>query len=173
MMKKSFFTLILMFVASMALHAQSLTGKQWCTMIAQEYGPEAAIAFTLEEKGTGEFISAIEGEIEDSEVNLLFNLSVNLVVPITYQLDGKDLNVTFDKDKAEVELDYRIVGDETETKAEFEKEFTAEIDNTKLQMKEGLLSIIANLTNMKIVSHEDKRLIVKDNDGNEITFYCE
>ena len=37
-MKKLVFTLMLMLVTALAVHAQNLTGKQWCTVLNDEDG---------------------------------------------------------------------------------------------------------------------------------------
>ena len=47
-MKKILFTLTLMFVSAIAVNAQNLTGKQWCTVLNDEDGEGVAVALTFE-----------------------------------------------------------------------------------------------------------------------------
>ena len=75
-MKKIVFTWMLVLVTALAVHAQSLTGKQWCTVLNDEDGEGIAVALT----------AAVS-------------------VPGTYKRDGNDLNTRFDKGKAQVEVD--------------------------------------------------------------------
>ena len=125
-MKRLFFTLALMFVSAVALNAQSLTGKQWCTKLIAEDGVEVLVA------------------------------------------------LTFDKRKmAEADIDYEIKGMDTKTKSILDKHIKSEINGLKKEFKKVMLNGMPKMHNMKIVSLESKRLIIKDDNGDEIPFYAE
>jgi hypothetical protein len=81
--------------------------------------------------------------------------------------------MNLDRGKAEVELDYDIKGMDANTKAKMDKEIRAEIDGLKGEFKKEMLDGMPKMHNMKIVSLESKKLIIKDDNGDEISFYAE
>ena len=64
-MKKLVFTLMLMLVTALAVHAQNLTGKQWCTVLNDEDGEGIAVALTFENNGSCEMLIAAQQEMEE------------------------------------------------------------------------------------------------------------
>jgi len=54
-----------------------------------------------------------------------------------------------------------------------DKEIRAEIDGLKGEFKKTMLDGMPKMHNMKIVSLESKKLIIKDENGDEISFYAE
>ena len=138
-MKKIIFALILTLVTALAVHAQSLTGKQWCTVLNDE---------------DGEGIAAV-------------------TVPGTYKLDGKDLNNQFNNAKAKVEVDYEIKGMDAKTKAQLNKQIKGELNSLKAEFKKVLLDGMPKMDNLKIVTLAAKKLVLKNDDNQEIPFYDE
>jgi hypothetical protein len=51
-LKKIIFTFMLTLVAALAVNAQSLVGKQWCTVLNDEDGQGIAVALTFEKNGS-------------------------------------------------------------------------------------------------------------------------
>ena len=138
-MKKIIFTLMMMLVTALAVNAQNLTGRQWCTVLNDE---------------DGEGIAAV-------------------TVPGTYKLDGKDLNNQFNNAKAKVEVDYEIKGMDAKTKALLNKQIKGELNTLKAEFKKGLLGGMPKMDNLKIVKLESKKLVLKNDDNQEIPFYDE
>ena len=138
-MKKIIFTLMLMLVTALAVNAQNLVGKQWCTVLNDE---------------DGEGIAAV-------------------TVPGTYKLDGKDLNNQFNNAKAKVEVDYEIKGMDAKTKALLNKQIKGELNTLKAEFKKGLLGGMPKMDNLKIVTLAAKKLVLKNDDNQEIPFYDE
>ena len=138
-MKKIIFTWLLMLVTALAVNAQNLVGRQWCTVLNDE---------------DGEGIAAV-------------------TVPGTYKLDGKDLNNQFNNGKAKVDVDYEIKGMDAKTKALLDKQIKGEIRSLKQEFKQVLLGGMPKMDRLKIVKLDSKRLVVKNEDNQEIPFYAE
>ena len=138
-MKKIIFTLMMMLVTALAVNAQNLVGRQWCTVLNDE---------------DGEGIAAV-------------------TVPGTYKLDGKDLNNQFNNGTAKVEVDYEIKGMDAKTKALLNKQIKGELNTLKAEFKKGLLGGMPKMDNLKIVKLESKKLVLKNDDNQEIPFYDE
>ena len=170
-MKKLFFTLMLMLMSAIVLNAQSLTGKQWYTKLADEEGTDVVVALTFDDNGNCELLVGSEYEMKEEGVPV--EIVGSVTVPGTYSLNGKDLKMNLDRGKAEVELDYEIKGMDAKTKAKMDKEIRAEIDGLKGEFKNEMLDGMPKMQNMKIVSLESKKLIIKDDNGDEIPFYTE
>ena len=170
-MKKIVFTWMLVLVTALAVHAQSLTGKQWCTVLNDEDGEGIAVALTFEKNGTCELLIAAQQEMKEDDVPITLTAAVS--VPGTYKRDGNDLNTRFDKGKAQVEVDYDIKGMDAKTKAKMDKEIRSDLNATKKEFKQVLLDGMPKMDNLKIVSLDRKRLVVKNDDDQEIPFYAE
>ena len=138
-MKKIIFTLMMMLVTALAVNAQNLVGRQWCTVLNDE---------------DGEGIAAV-------------------TVPGTYKLDGKDLNNQFDNGKAKVDVDYEIKGMDAKTKSLLNKQIKGELNTLRAEFKKGLLEGMPKMDNLKIVKLESKKLVLKNEDNQEIPFYAE
>ena len=89
-MKKIIFTLILTLATALAVNAQNLVGKQWCTVLNDEDGEGIAVALTFEKNGSCEMLIAAQQEMKEDGVPITIIAAVT--VPGTYKLDGKDLN---------------------------------------------------------------------------------
>ena len=170
-MKKIVFTWMLVLVTALAVHAQSLTGKEWCTVLNDEDGEGIAVALTFEKNGTCELLIAAQQEMKEDDVPIILTAAVS--VPGTYKRDGNDLNTRFDKGKAQVEVDYDIKGMDAKTKAKMDKEIRSDLNATKKEFKQVLLDGMPKMDNLKIVSLDRKRLVVKNDDDQEIPFYVE
>jgi hypothetical protein len=170
-MKKIVFTWMLVLVTALAVHAQSLTGKQWCTVLNDEDGEGIAVALTFEKNGTCEMVIAAQQEMKEEGVPI--TLMAGVTVPGTYKRDGNDLNTLFDKGKADVEVDYEIKGMDAKTKALLDKQIKAEISTLKEEFKKVLLDGMPKMDHLKIVSLDGKKLVVKNADNQEIPFYAE
>lgn len=170
-MKKTFFILMLMMLSSIVVNAQSLTGKQWCTKLADEDGQDVAVALTFEKNGTCELIIAASYEMKEDGVPI--EIVGGVTVPGTYIHKDNDLTLNLNKSKAVTEVDYEIKGMDAKTKAKLDKEIGAELNSLKKEVKDVLLNGMPKMNKMKIVSLESKRLVLKDDDGDDIPFYAE
>ena len=170
-MRKLFFTLMLMLTSAIVLNAQSLTGKQWYTQLTDEEGTDVIVALEFDEDGTCVLLAGSGFEMNEDDVPI--EIVGSVAVPGTYKLHGKDLKINLDKGMAEVELDYEIKGLDAETKAMLDREIGPEIEGLKNDFKNEMLDGLPKKLNMKIVSLESSKLVVKDEDGEEITFYTE
>ena len=170
-MKKILFTWMLMLVTVLAVHAQSLTGKQWCTVLNGEDGEGIAVALTFEKNGSCEMLIAAQHDLEEDGVPI--NLIAGVTVPGTYKRDGNDLNTRFNNGKAKVDVDYEIEGMDAKTKAMLAKQIKGEISTLKKEFKQVLLDGMPKMDHLKIVSLDSKRLVVKNDDDQEIPFFVE
>lgn len=170
-MKKIVFTWMLVLVTALAVHAQSLTGKQWCTVLNDEDGEGIAVALTFEKNGSCEILIATQHDMEEEGVPI--TLVVGVTVPGTYKRDGNDLNTRFNNGKAKVDIDYEIKGMDAKTKAKMDKEIRSDLNATKKEFKQVLLGGMPKMDQLKIVSLDSKRLVVKNDDDQEIPFYAE
>ena len=160
-----------MLVTALAVNAQNLVGKQWCTVLNDEDGQGIAVALTFEKNGTCEMLIAAQQDMKEEGVPI--NLIVSVTVPGTYKLDGKDLNNQFNNGKAKVDVDYEIKGMDAKTKAMMAKEIKGEINTLKTEFRKVLLGGMPKMDNLKIVKLESKQLVVKNGDNQEIPFYAE
>ena len=130
-MKKIIFALILTLVTALAVNAQSLTGKQWCTVLNDEDGEGIAVALTFEKNGSCEMLIAAQQDMKEDGVPITMIAAVT--VPGTYKLDGKDLNNQFNNGKAKVDVDYEIKGMDAKTKALLNKQLVVKnADNQEI-----------------------------------------
>ena len=170
-MKKIIFTLMLTLATALAVNAQNLVGKQWCTVLNDEDGQGIAVALTFEKNGTCEMLIAAQQEMKEDGVPI--NLIAAVTVPGTYKLDGKDLNNQFDNGKAKVDVDDEIKGMDAKTKSLLDKQIKGEISTLKAEFKKVLLGGMPKMDQLKIVKLEGKQLVVKNSDNQEIPFYVE
>ena len=170
-MKKTLFTWILLLVTALAVHAQSLTGRQWCTVLNDEDGQGIAVALTFEKNGSCEMLIAAQQEMKEDGVPI--TLIAAVTVPGSYKRDGSNLNNQFNNGKAKVEVDYEIKGMDAKTKALLNKQIKGEISTLKSEFKKVLLDGMPKMDNLKIVTLERKKLVLKNDDDQEIPFYDE
>lgn len=160
-----------MFVSAVALNAQSLTGKQWCTKLIAEDGVEVLVALTFDKDGTCEMLVGSEYQIKEDDVPI--DMVGMVTVPGTFSHNGKDLKMDLNRKMAEADIDYEIKGMDAKTKSILDKHIKSEINGLKKEFKKVMLNGMPKMHNMKIVSLESKRLIIKDDNGDEIPFYAE
>lgn len=169
-MKKTFFTLMLVLASTIVMNAQSLTGKQWCTKIADEDGKDIVMALNFEKNGSCEVVLAAEQDMKEDGVPIEIFAGVN--IPGTYTLNDKDLSLKLNKGKTTVEIDYDIKGMDAKTKKLMDNQIRSDLDGLKDEFKKLMLDGMPNLDNMKIVSIDNKRLVVTLSVGAELTFYA-
>ena len=170
-MKKIIFTWMLMIVAALAVNAQTLTGRQWCTVLNDEDGQGIAVALTFEKNGSCEMLIAAQQEMKEDGVPI--TLIAAVTVPGSYKRDGSNLNNQFNNGKAKVEVDYEIKGMDAKTKALLNKQIKGEISTLKSEFKKVLLDGMPKMDNLKIVTLESKKLVLKNDDDQEIPFFVE
>ena len=170
-MKKILFTWMLMLVTALAVNAQNLVGRQWCTVLNDEDGQGIAVALTFEKNGSCEMLIATQQEMKEDGVPI--TLIAAVTVPGSYKRDGNDLNNQFDNGKTKVDVDYEIKGMDAKTKALLNKQIKGEISTLKAEFKKVLLGGMPKMNNLKIVKLESKQLVVKNSDNQEIPFYAE
>lgn len=168
-MKKTLFTLLLMLLSAVAINAQSLTGKEWCTIMADEDGENIAMAMSFEKSGSCEIVLALQQEMKEDGVPI--TILAGLTIPGTYTLNDKDLKIDLNKEKAKAEIDYEIKGMDAKTKAMMDKVIKSELDGLKDEFKKEMFKGMPNMSNLKIATLESKRLVVTNSDNQEITFY--
>ena len=170
-MKKIILSWLLLLVTTLAVQAQSLMGKQWCTVLNDEDGQGIAVALTFEKNGTCEMLIAAQQGMEEEGVPI--TLIAGVTVPGTYKRDGNDLNTRFNNGKAKVEVDYEIKGMDAKTKALLNKQIKGEISSLKTEFKQVLLDGMPKMDRLKIVSLDGNSLVVKNEDNQEIPFYAD
>ena len=169
-MKKTFFTLMLMLASALAINAQSLTGKDWCTMIPDEDGSEIALEMTFENNGA--CVVKIVAVEEMKEGDMKMNIGVEVDVHGTYKLNGKDLKIDLAKEKAKVDIDIDIEGVDAQTQTMMKSMMKPELEKGKDEAKKELLKLLPDLDNATVVSLDNNRLVLADQSGKELTFYA-
>ena len=169
-MKKTIFTLMLVLVSAIAVNAQSLTGKKWCTKIADEDGQEIALIFNFENNGSCQVVMATEEGLKEDGVPI--ELYAGISIPGTYTLNDKNLKLSLNKGNSTVDIDYDIKGMDAKTKSLMDKQIRQDLDDMKGEFKTMMLNGMPNLDNMKIVSLDNSKLIVTLSVGVELTFYA-
>lgn len=169
-MKKTLFTLMLMIASALAINAQSLTGKEWCTMIPDKDGDEIALEMTFKNNGTCE-IEVISMQ-DMSESGMKMTIEMELEVSGTYKLNDKDLKIDLDKDNAVIDIDVDFEGVDAQTKAMMKQMIKPELEKGKAEAKQEFLKCLQNFDNMKIVSLDNNRLVLADSKGAEMEFYA-
>ena len=171
-MKKTVFTLMLIFVSAMFLNAQSITGKQWWTGVIADDGSEVYIGLSFEKDSSCTLILTADYEIKEDDVPITLTGTVGL--PGTYTLKDKDLKLKMSKADAEVDLDYDIKGMDAKTKELMDKQIKDGINGLKNEFKNEMLQGLSKLLHWKVVSVESKQLIMKLVDtGDDLTFVTE
>ncbi len=130
-----------------------------------------AVALTFEKNGSCELIVGSEYQMKEDGVPI--EIVGVVTVPGTYSLNGKDLKMNLNRGKAGVEIDYEIKGMDAKTKAKLDKEIRGDLNDLKKDFKKEMLDGMPKMKNMKVVSLESKKLVIKDDDGDEIPFYAE
>ena len=100
------------------------------------------------------------------------SIAIELVIPGTYKLDGQDLSVNLNNEKAKIDLDVDIEGVDAQTKAMMIQMIKPELEKGKAEAKKELLKMLPNMGNMKVVSLDNHRLILADSTGAVMTFYA-
>ena len=168
MMKKTLLTLTLMLMSAIALNAQSLTDHRWGTKLADGDGNDVVVSLTFDKNGTCELFVGAEQEIKEDGVPV--DIMGGVYVPGTYTLNGKDLTLNFDRNKAEVDFDYDIKGMDAKTKALMDEHIKSELNGLKGEFKKTMLDGMPKMHNTQIVSLTKNKLVIKDDKGDEIPF---
>ncbi|MBQ9585669.1 MAG: hypothetical protein IJR20_06705 [Muribaculaceae bacterium] len=169
-MKKTLFTLMLMLASVLAVNAQSLTGKDWCTMIPDKDGTKVALQMTFDRNGTCEVELVAVQDMSESGMKMSIGMEVD--IPGTYKLDDKNLKMKLNKEMSKVDIDIDIDGVDDQTEAMMKSMLKPEIEKGKDEVKKELLNVVPDLENMKIVSLDNNRLVLADSTGAEMEFYA-
>lgn len=161
---------MLVLVSVMAVNAQSLTGKKWCTKIADEDGQDIALILNFENNGSCEVVLATEQDLKEEGVPIELFAGVN--IPGTYTVNDKDLKLNLNKGKTTVNIDYDIKGMDAKTKSLMDEQIKSELESIKGEFKKMMLDGMPSLDNMKIVSLDNSKLVVTLSVGAEVTFYA-
>ena len=169
-MKKSFLSLLLMFVSVMVLNAQSLTAHQWGTKLTDDDGKDVLVALAFDKNGACELLVGAEHQIKEDGVPITITGSVT--VPGTYTLNGKDLTMDLNKGQAEVDFDYEIKGMDAKTKKLMDKQIRSDLNVLKGEFMNTMLNGMPKMHNMKIVKLTNKELTLQIDNGKEMPFYA-
>ena len=164
-MKKLFITLLLMLMSVIVLNAQSLTSNRWGTKLIAEDGAEVLVVLIFDENGTCELEIGCEQQIKEDGVPI--DLTGYVTVPGTYS----HLKMDFNRGKAEADFDYEIKGMDAKTKEKMDKQIRSQINGLKGEFKDLMLNGMPKMHNTKIVSLNKKKLVIKDDKGDDIPFY--
>lgn len=160
--------MMLMLASMIAINAQSLTGKQWYTVMPADGGQDVVVGVTFEESGTCELLIAAQHEVKEGGMPITITAGVS--VPGTYKHKGDKLKINFDRDKAEADVDYEIEGIDAATKALVDEELRPQLEGLKGELKKEMLNGMPEIDDLKIVELTATRLVVKDSAGDEMTF---
>ena len=138
-MKKIIFTWLLMLVTALAVNAQNLVGRQWCTVLNDEDG-EGIAAVTV--PGTY--------KLDGKDLNNQFN-NAKAKVEVDYEIKGMDA-------KTKALLNKQIKGELNTLKAEFKKGLLGgmpKMDNLKIVKLESKQLVLKNDDNQEIPFYDE------------------
>ena len=167
-MKKIFF-LALMMVSMISVQAQYLTETAWSTMVPGDQELEMVLNF--EDDGECYVILTTE-EFQELQAGMSMIIRSSLAVPGIYNQDGRDITLSFNKRKAEFSYDIDINGADRQAKSLFKSMIEPELQKHEPEMREQMLLLVPPfMDNMKVISVSKEKLILRDNNGEKLTFY--
>ncbi|MBQ6648590.1 MAG: hypothetical protein IJM66_07065 [Muribaculaceae bacterium] len=167
-MKKILF-LALMMVSMISVQAQYLTETAWSTMVPGDQELEMVLNF--EDDGECYVILTTE-EFQELQAGMSMIIRSSLAVPGIYNQDGRDITLSFNKRKAEFSYDIDINGADRQAKSLFKSMIEPELQKHEPEMREQMLLLVPPfMDNMKVISVSKEKLILRDNNGEKLTFY--
>jgi len=167
-MKKILF-LALMLVSMISVQAQYLTETAWSTMVPGDQELEMVLNF--EDDGECYVILTTE-EFQELQAGMSMIIRSSLAVPGIYNQDGRDITLSFNKRKAEFSYDIDINGADRQAKSLFKSMIEPELQKHEPEMREQMLLLVPPfMDNMKVISVSKEKLILRDNNGEKLTFY--
>ena len=168
-MKKTFFVLTLMLASMVTIQAQNLTRTAWSTMVPGDQELEMVLNF--DDDGECYVILTTE-EFQELQAGMNMIIRSSLSVPGIYNQDGRDITLSFNKKKAEFSYDIDINGADRQAKSLFKSMIEPELKKAETDMREQMLLLVPPfMDNMKVISVSKEKLILRDNNGDKLTFY--
>ncbi|MBR5638728.1 MAG: hypothetical protein IKW83_03080 [Muribaculaceae bacterium] len=165
-MKKTLFVLTLMLAWVITAQAQNLTRTAWSTMLPGE--EEVELVLNFDNDGECYMILTHEEYDEDSEMIIRVSMSV----PGIYNKEGQDLIISFNKKKADVNIDVDLSNVDPSMRSLMEKMLKPELKKMEKEVKAEMLEMVpAMLDNVKVVQVTPKVLVLGTDDGDTMTFY--
>ncbi|MBR5086449.1 MAG: hypothetical protein IKX31_05510 [Muribaculaceae bacterium] len=163
-MKKTLFTILLVMATVVAVQAQNLTRTAWSTMLPGDEEVELVLNFDDD----GECYMILTHEEMENDMIIRMSMSV----PGIYDKEGQDLIISFNKKKADINIDVDLSNFDPQTRKMMESMLRPEIKKMEPQLKEEMLDEIpAFLDHVKVVQVNTKVLVLGNDEGDTITFY--
>ena len=162
-MKKTFFTLMLMLASVVVINAQSLNGT-WSTMLPVN-DEEIPLVLDFADDGSCILGLLVSQDMRDAGMGMKMILNASLMMPGIYTRNGERLKFTFDRNNAEVDIDYVIDGVDEQAKKMMDSMIKPEIEKMKPDFMKEVLPSIPDLGEMKIVSLTNESLELAGADG--------
>ncbi len=158
-----------MMVSMISVQAQYLTETAWSTMVPGDQELEMVLNF--EDDGECYVILTTE-EFQELQAGMSMIIRSSLAVPGIYNQDGRDITLSFNKRKAEFSYDIDINGADRQAKSLFKSMIEPELQKHEPEMREQMLLLVPPfMDNMKVISVSKEKLILRDNNGEKLTFY--
>ena len=158
-----------MMVSMISVQAQYLTETAWSTMVPGDQELEMVLNF--EDDGECYVILTTE-EFQELQAGMSMIIRSSLAVPGIYHQDGRDITLSFNKRKAEFSYDIDINGADRQAKSLFKSMIEPELQKHEPEMREQMLLLVPPfMDNMKVISVSKEKLILRDNNGEKLTFY--
>ena len=158
-----------MMVSMISVQAQYLTETAWSTMVPGDQELEMVLNF--EDDGECYVILTTE-EFQELQAGMSMIIRSSLAVPGIYNQDGRDITLSFNKIKAEFSYDIDINGADRQAKSLFKSMIEPELQKHEPEMREQMLLLVPPfMDNMKVISVSKEKLILRDNNGEKLTFY--
>lgn len=165
-MKKTLFVLTLMLAWVVSAQAQNLTRTAWSTMLPGDEEVEMVLNFDND----GECYMILTHEEIDNNTEMCIRVSMS--VPGIYNKEGQDLIISFNKKKADANIDVDLSRVDPSLRAMMEKMLKPEIKEMEKDLKTEMLQMIpAMMDHVKVVQVTPKVLVLGTDDGETITFY--
>lgn len=166
-MKKKVFVLLLVLASVVVAQANNLTRTAWSTMLPGDEEVEMVLNFDND----GECYMILTKETFDNENGMEMTVRVSLSVPGIFIQEGRDVTMSFNKKKAEINIDYSLNGLDSQEKALVDRMVRAELKKMEPQLKKEILEVIPAIDDMRVITLTRDKMVVRSSSGERLTFY--
>lgn len=166
-MKKTFFALLLVLASVVVAQAQNLTRTAWSTMLPGDEEVEMVLNFDND----GECYMILTKESLEDEGETAMTIRISLSIPGIFNKEGRDITMSFNKRKAEINIDYELLNTDAKTKALVDRMMRPELKKMEPQLKKELLDEIPAIDDLRVISLSREKMVVRTSSGDRLTFY--
>lgn len=168
-MKKTILALTLMLASLVTMQAQNLTRTAWSTFVPGDEELEMVLNFDDDGKC---YIILTHEDFESMDDGTSITVRYSLSVPGIYNKSGREIIMSFNKNKADFDLSYDLNGADYETESLVRTVLEPQLKKMKAEAKaEYLDKVPSYVEDMRVISVSKHKLILGDDTGETLTFY--